>query len=418
MKELLLSLSALLLCCAAAAQEAAEERVPPAVEVMIPADWANRDRDLVLLTDGPADWEAARGAALLSGSPWRWGVDAEAFFRNAEYFLPYTRGYTATGFFLRPYAVRQVGSHARLLLGAHLAGVAGADGLRQWKPLARLEYSPHPNLRLIMGSLYGNLSHGLLEAVFDRERYVYDRQEEGVQLLMAFPMGRCLLRSDVWLHWEELLEPWQPAQERFTLGMSNHLRLAGWESPSGAAAWGVAVPWSFLGCHRGGQFSALDTCVQSLFNETVGLRLSCVARGRFAVLVDLPLLFYQDVSPQKCLPFDRGWACWPQAACDVALSRGRRPSRWLGGWRARLHLGYWYGSRFVAPRGSYLFQSVSWHDAQFVAPEREMMTGRVALENRVGRWALGVDAQFYIDRRVEGPEDMDVAYGLYMRCAL
>ena len=81
-----------------------------------------------------------------------------------------------------------------------------------------------------------------------------------------------------------------------------------------------------------------------------------------------------------------------------------------------LQAGYWYGYQFIAPRGSYLFQSVSWHKKDFAAPEREMVTGKVALENGyTGKFALGLDAEFYYDLRERA---MDLAFGVYMRYRL
>ena len=81
-----------------------------------------------------------------------------------------------------------------------------------------------------------------------------------------------------------------------------------------------------------------------------------------------------------------------------------------------LQAGYWYGNQFIAPRGSYLFQSVSWHKKDFVAPEREMLTAKVALEEKyMGRFSLGLDAEFYYDLREQA---MDLAFGVYMRYRL
>ena len=81
----------------------------------------------------------------------------------------------------------------------------------------------------------------------------------------------------------------------------------------------------------------------------------------------------------------------------------------------QLQTGYWYGHQFIAPRGSYLFQSISWHDALFAVQEREMLTANAALENHYGNLSLGLDAEFYYDLREKG---LDMAVGLYMRYKL
>ena len=78
-----------------------------------------------------------------------------------------------------------------------------------------------------------------------------------------------------------------------------------------------------------------------------------------------------------------------------------------------LQAGYWRGSHFIAPRGSYLFQSVSWHKPDFAAPDRRMLTAKAAVENRYGStFALGLDAELYYDKELRG---LDIAFGLYMR---
>ena len=387
-------------------------------------------RELLLLQDAVDDWRTELSEDNEQSEAWRrdhgrlhtWriGVDATTFLRDAAFSLPFTRGYTATGFFLSPYAKHLLGSDAQLTLGVHLAGAAGYDGIRAWQPLVRLEYEPFEHFRLVMGSLYGTLAHGLFEPMLGRERYIYAHQEEGVQILTDYRLGsHQRWRMDTWLHWEDLLEPWQPKQERFTLGSSQELTLytaAPYRSNVGGVE--VSVPFSFLGCHRGGQFSSLDTCIQSLFNESVGLRVNLPLGQRAAVAVDAPFFFYQDISPTKCMAYNSGWALWPQLSLDWQFAReGRnRQNFWRGAWRMLLQAGYWQGHQFIAPRGSYLFQSVSWHRPDYAEPERRMVTAKLAFENRyTSRLALGLDTEYYYDLAHRA---MDFAFGLYIRYGL
>jgi len=378
--------------------------------------WGSFAQEMPIVVDAPDSWEDSGTLSNDNSSSnrcwqhWHIGVDVTTFFRDAEFFLPYTKGYTATGFFLNPYGKRKIGDHAQLTLGVHLAGVAGYDGIRKWQPLVRLEYEPHDNWRIVMGSLYGTLSHGLFEPMLDRERYIYDHQEEGVQILGRFSFGPCCLRTDTWVYWEELLEPWQPTQERFTLGSNNDFKLFGMAMADGE--WGMAVPFSFMGSHRGGQFTALDTCIQTLFNENVGLRFFWTQRERVSLNLDMPFFFYQDMSPTKCMAYDNGWGMWPQLTFHYRLPKRAVEPRWRGNWQLQLQTGYWRGHQFIAPRGSYLFQSVSWHNANYAVPEREMLTAKVALENHYGKLSLGLDAEFYHDIRERGT---DMAVGVYMR---
>lgn len=338
--------------------------------------------ELTLLADDPAP---------LPADGWRWGVTATTFLRDAAFSLPYTLGYTATGFFLDPYAQYTLNQQVRLTAGVHMAGVAGYDGLRKWQPLVRMEYIPNSQVRLVMGTLYGPLSHRLYEPMLDRERYIYDHQEEGVQLRV----DTRYFWSDTWLHWENLLEPWQADQERFTLATSNGVRVTR----------RMTIPFSFLGSHRGGQFSALDTCIESLFNESMGVRFDWPLnqRERVRVMIEVPFFWYQDVSPTKCQAFDNGWAVWPQLTYTMHFS----------GCRLVATAGYWYGHQWIAPRGSYLFQSVSWRSRDLTFPDREMATMRVAAEYKPWeQFSLGADAEGYYDIREAG---LDFVFGVYMK---
>ncbi len=387
-------------------------------------------RELCLLVDVPDEWRTElHGDAIQSDAwrrdhgrqyTWRIGVDATTFLRDAAFSLPYTRGYTATGFFVKPYAKHLIGQDAQMTFGLLLSGVAGYDGLRAWQPLVRLEYEPFTNFRLVMGSLYGTLSHGLYEPMLDRERYIYDHQEEGVQILADYSIGSLLGWSmDTWLHWEDLLEPWQPKQERFSLG-SSHLLILGEGLCHGRMT--VSLPLSFLGSHRGGQFSSLDTCIQSLFTESAGLRINLATGMTSAVALDVPFFFFQDVSPTKCLPYSSGWALWPQLSFDWQFAHDvpRPPDEpqpfWRGSWRMLLQAGYWQGHQYIAPRGSYLFQSISWHRPDVAVPERRMVTAKLAFENRYNnRFSLGLDTEYYYDLAARA---MDFAFGLYLRYAV
>lgn len=342
-------------------------------------------------------------SSLANWHGWHLGVDVTTFMRDAEFSLPYTRGYTALGYFVQPYASRKLNQVAELTLGMLLTGAAGYDGIHSWHPVVSFNYRPSDRLQITMGTINGGLAHGLYEPMYDRERWIYDHQEEGMQIRW---WGESL-HSDVWINWEDLLEPWQPKQERFTMGMSNDLTLLQTKTCK------VSIPFSFLGSHRGGQFTALDTCIQSLFSESVALRLSLHRSASYSV--DLPVFFYQDISPTKCLAFDNGWGFWPQMSASVPMNI----SAWKNGEQIKMpmHLilqgGYWHGHQYIAPRGSYLFQSVSWHKPSFVAPDREMATARIALDWHHGeRFHVGLDSEFYYDLK---ESSLDIVFGLYMR---
>lgn len=370
-----------------------------------------QERELDMMMDSPCLGFTGLGSNAVLSNNWSRGLDVTTFMRDAEFSLPYTRGYTALGFFAKPYFSFQKGERAKLTLGALLAGAAGYDGLHSWKPIVRMDYKPIETLKIVMGSIDGGLSHRLYEPMLDRERFIFDHQEEGMQILYQDSIGGLSLNSDTWINWEDLLEPWQPKQERFTMGTSNDLGLFDTRL-SDIMAFRMSVPFSFLGSHRGGQFTSLDTCIQSLFNESVGLRI------QFSYMysswsLDAPFFFYQDISPQKWMAFDNGWGVWPQLTFGTSWGSCRSGSH---KYQLLAQAGYWYGHQYVAPRGSYLFQGVSWHKSYYTAPERSMVTAKLAWEDQYLKvFSMGVDVECYYDLMEKG---MDIAFGLYMRYRL
>ena len=153
-------------------------------------------RELRLLVDVPDEWRTELHSDAIQSNAWRrdhgrqftWriGVDATTFLRDAAFSLPYTRGYTATGFFVKPYAKHLIGQDAQMTFGLLLSGVAGYDGLRAWQPLVRLEYEPFTNFRLVMGSLYGTLSPGLSAPLPDTARSISEARAAGAQSLADY----------------------------------------------------------------------------------------------------------------------------------------------------------------------------------------------------------------------------------------
>ena len=307
-------------------------------------------------------------------------VDVTAFLRDAEYFMPFCKGYTAVAARLTPTLRYRINNRATVRGGVLLTALAGSDNRCRLEPVIAFDYSPWPWLTLTVGTLRGSLHHQLGEPMYSNERWVYAYKEDGLQLVTLTRHWE----SDTWLNWEHFLKPWTPDQERFTLGTRHRFTLLG----SADDAWRLTVPLAFIGCHRGGQFSTLDTCIETLFNESVGLGASYEG-SLVGFDLNLPLYLFQNASPrgERYTPFENGWGLYPQAGLHFNLRRLR-----LG-----FDCGYWHASRYIAPRGSYLFQSVSWHDASFAMTDRRMLTLALNLSHSYKGLRLDINAQCYYD---------------------
>lgn len=338
-------------------------------------------------------------------------LDAVGFLRDAEFFLPEAKGYTASGFRLAPTLSYSYSSKLKFQAGALLTGVAGTQGLWKVEPIVSFYYRPWRPLTLIMGTLQGSLNHHLDEPMYDRERWFYDYKEDGLQLLL----NTRPLQWDLWLNWEEFLEPWTPHQERFVLGSYSNVNLISTErissdQPALSRGTNVSIPIYFTGAHRGGQFSSLDTCIETLFNYGAALRIARsrhAARNSQTVSVELPAYFFNNMSPQneRYTPFTAGYALYPQAKLQLAFAQRE----------CSLKAGYYRAHNYISSRGSYLFQSVSWFDSQFTQPDRHMLTATLEYRNRIDpRSALSADAEFYYDLDLH---QLDFAFGLSLQFA-
>lgn len=326
-------------------------------------------------------------------------VSATGFFRDAEYFMPFTKGYTMSGFRIAP-TLKYISpdKEFRMKVGAMLTEVAGMYGFWKIEPILSMEYWPSWHFGLVLGTLYRSDQHYLNAPLYDPERYYIDYKEDGLQVMIKTSR----FASDTWINWEHFLKPWTPDQERFTLGSNNQLTLYSSNKLQ------IDVPMVFMGSHRGGQFTTLDTCIETLFNEQVGLQFA-IPHTELGVSG----YFFQNASPTPHTAYTQGWGIYPTAHYQFELKKLRNGTGFLG-----LTLGYWYGNQFQSARGSWLYQSVSWHNPDFVQPIRRMITAKLSIGQMINqtknkafpRWDFCAEAFYDIDLK-----KTDFALGLKMQ---
>lgn len=321
------------------------------------------------------------------GAPLSLNLNALQFTRDAEYFLPETKGYTSVGFFVTPtikYRSR-IWEPINLEAGAQILGIAGDDHRLHVNPVFRIEYEPNDWLRLIGGTIYGNLNHGLYEPMYDFDRFFYNNQEDGLQIMVYKNWEHIRITSDTWLNWENFLEPWEAEQEKFTIGSSNRFLFGNSQRKC------FQIPLDIMGTHRGGQFTALqDTCLETLFNACTGVDWAINTHWRITGLV----FGYKNNSNTIYTHYKDGYGIYPM------LAYYNKQYGLVGG--------YWYGNGFIGSRGSHLFMSVSKYDPMFTQKERSMLTGKWFYQHGI----FGLEAQAYYDLK---ESKCDFSFGLYMK---
>lgn len=288
--------------------------------------------------------------------------NVHTFVRDAEYFLPYTKGYTALGFFLKPTFTYRHDEHLSVSAGIDLMGIAGDHKkIRGISPIVSIRYSPIKNITIIGGTLT-NLGHYLSEPMWDYDRNFYAHKEDGLQIFVHTKHWK----TEMWCNWEDFIVVGSPWQEKFTFGWSNRFQVYEKNNHS------LEIPINLMMNHRGGQIDAVeDTCIETLANASIAIEYIGLA-NRLLYIAEVPFYGFSNRSNEEHIHthFKDGWGIYPK----ITLG---------GGWIGKRHdnhnsfgggVGYWYGDGFISGRGSYLFQSRGYFDDSFERRYRHMLT--------------------------------------------
>ncbi|RFP63904.1 hypothetical protein D0N36_17000 [Hymenobacter lapidiphilus] len=290
-------------------------------------------------------------------------VQGFLFNKDNEYFNKIDPGLTYFGAQLAPRLVYYPAGNLRLEAGVFLWKNYGTPQLRQVRPLFTLKYRQGPHT-LLFGNLEGNLHHGYIEPLFDFERVIINRLEEGMQYQLQTPRTSL----DAWVNWVRQQYRFSNFQEEVAGGLTLEHRLL-----ADSARWLVALPFQFTATHRGGQIDTIDKPLQTLFNGATGLR---VRRGLSSNLVravhfDGYLTYFNDYSFTEELPFKSGTGIYLNVGADTRLSN--------------LQVAYWSGKGYISPLGGRLYQSVSSSavDVGYTERQRQLLILRVLRDYRL-----------------------------------
>lgn len=299
------------------------------------------------------------------------------FINNKEFFNPWQPGYTLIGFWARPLLEYHPGPDTRLTAGVHLLKYSGLGRFDRTVPVFSFHHRFAPGFEMVFGSLYGALNHRLIEPLFTFERVFTHRNESGLQFLV----DRAGFTADVWLNWEQFIFSGDPFQEEFTAGLSS--RISPWNREG---RWRIEIPVQLLATHLGGQIDVSGERMQTLVNFATGIHADLNVdhsffrtigfRGYFAV--------FRDLSNEIRHHYEDGRGFYPNLYIDT---------RWF-----EAGAGYWWGNRFVAPRGEPVFQSVSQVDPDLAIDQRELLTSKIIFNRRLLEGIdMGIRFEVYYD---------------------
>jgi hypothetical protein len=325
-----------------------------------------------------------------------WGLTLNNFnyLRNTEYFNNIEVGRTLFGTQLNPSLFIQPNDHLKLQAGVFVqSDFGGSPGYNKILPTFSLKttFGKDKAASFIFGTLEGALAHRLIEPLFDVNTAITHRIENGAQ----FKVEMDKYFGDIWINWEQFIERGSPFKERFTVGLSAQQKI--FEKENGLY---LSIPCQAIAHHRGGQIDTDTSNMTMQVNSAIGLQLGQLnPKGWINEWhIDGYITEYRENSNSGYFPYRKGMGIY----ANVFLRKGA----WglLGS--------FWQGDKWIAPKGTALYSSVSIDKPGYTEPNRQLIFVRF-LYNKPLSDGLNISARFEPVYDVKSSL-LDFSYSLYL----
>lgn len=182
------------------------------------------------------------------------------FMKNNEYYNPMFDGYTLFGVQFNPQLGYQISKNLSIEGGVFLDKDFGNPKFTTISPTFSLRYYKR-DLKMVFGNIDGSLNHQLIEPLYNFERVITNRLENGAQ----FVLNKKRFDFDVWINWLNMIYKDSPSQEKIMAGISaNVIKLEN-------DRWQFRLPFQGLVIHRGGQIDTIESGTHTDFNYAAGI---------------------------------------------------------------------------------------------------------------------------------------------------
>jgi len=319
----------------------------------------------------------------LNNGQWGFTIQNFNYLRNTEYFNDIESGQTLFGSQLAPSLWLQANPSTKFRGGIFLNHSFGSGRIENIVPVISLMHESKYGT-FVFGTLNGATSHKIIEPLFNINRAIENRIEQGAQ----FFIHNDNLFLDTWINWQNYL-PWNGnMHERFTAGV-NINPVVNFEK-----GFRLGFPFQFLLIHKGGQLSSDSTRQYSAINGALGLAANWELSQKSNVNWDYYFLFSKnDIRLDKT-----GTAHYSN------LSFERQHFTLMFSW--------FRGVDFNALNGTYIYQSQSRNDPDLFLRNRELLFLRL-MYNRFLNDQLRLSARFepFFDFY---SGEVDFSYSLYL----
>ncbi|QIL75889.1 hypothetical protein [Hymenobacter sp. HDW8] len=232
----------------------------------------------------------------------RVAVQGFLFTKDNEYFNKIDEGRTYYGTQLAPRLVYFPSANIRLEAGIFLYKDYGTSRLRQVRPVFTAKYQNGPH-SFLFGNIEGHLQHDYIEPLFDFERVMTNRLEEGMQ----YKLQTDRVKLDAWVDWQRQQYRFSNFQEQVAGGLTSEVT-----AYQDSAGWRLGVvPLQFLAMHRGGKLIRLRPRCKpySTSLQACACGVSCPPLALCGRCISMATLRASPTTPfRKCCPTIRATA--------------------------------------------------------------------------------------------------------------
>jgi hypothetical protein len=277
------------------------------------------------------------------------------FVKNNEFFGPLADGYTLFGYQLNPRIAYQPAPNVVLEAGVFFKKDFGQERITQLAPTFTVKFR-HKNWNYLFGTLEGSVSHKLIEPLYNFERLLQQRIENGLQI--NHQTDRTFF--DFWISYPQNTLPGYTRQEHFWGGLSVEQTITGKSSKE--KGWSLSVPLQLTVFHAGGQNIVSPLPVRTALNAAGSLSLTWQNRATGflrSFRLDTYVAGYSENAEKKYT----GGAFYPNLTLNL------KPLTVL--------FSYWNGTNYRAEFGGDLYQNYTRRfNSVYQEPNRQFLIVR------------------------------------------
>ncbi len=289
-------------------------------------------------------------------------VESLGYFRNSEYKSRIDQGRTLFGYQMWPELSYQSSDKVQVSLGLFVQQDFGADEAIIKRPTFSFQFTNNGHF-IRFGTLMGAMQHQLVEPLYDPERVIENRLENGFQ----YRRNTKRFDGEFWIDWHKMIYQNSPFREEFTTGIRIEPKQYLKEDRHV-----LSLPISAISFHKGGEIDTSHMPTISNFNFDYGLRYRYRPTNGFIDSIDLQghALYYEDISTE------------PENYID-GLSQYMSLALYAKGFG--LMLNYYDAHQFHNPMGDVVYRSVSARNNTYVFDYRKVAMVRLQWQKEIAK---------------------------------